>query len=643
MEDDPWDGPYYVSPTINKISTTGNILENGDLSGPIDNNAIRGWKTRAAALSLVTHGQPRVFTNNVSVDTLGDERHAVLKIADASLRPPVDPTYEYGDSSEIFQTRTTVVNRTYSISYWVWVDDTANTAESNAEENGGTYCTNKDINGILIIRNTVEDDSSNDAAFEALLCPSPAKAGSWQMVSGTYTATSNSTTFALHSEGVKSAYFDSIEVVDPYDRDVNSRNHPTTGSTSVTVHGSGFAGADATVMTRCSGTAAEATLWIADTSCVSMIPAGLISTQTSVMSIEGWKSTLTEAVSFDLPVPRPAIQNRPTISPLHVSTLGANSGLHASTLSLRLGSTAVEKSQWFSDSSLMCKVAKGHASTRRLTSTLQVRVGSLTEVHSYDVATASGPVWEIHVEYLDEQFLIGIPNLPSHPDPVTPGSIFIVGSQFGEESLTSRVRTMHSAAMATKWLSATLLTCKISSGLGETRKVAVTAGSQMGVGSVSFAISYDRASMFSFTYHSSFTNVLRPGARVHTVSGDNFGLVEMTLQGRLASSGEATYWTSDTSLSSKIASGHELSNKPIAFALTAGTQPGSLTGGLSYDSASISLTHLTNSRALASDFIALIGINVGSAGSSARSSVGHSAALATNWASYSSLLLADIG
>ena len=76
-------------------------------------------------------------------------------------------------------------------------------APRHGPKNGGTYCTNKDINGILIIRNTVEDDSSNDAAFEALLCPSPAKAGSWQMVSGTYTATSNSTTFALHSEGVK--------------------------------------------------------------------------------------------------------------------------------------------------------------------------------------------------------------------------------------------------------------------------------------------------------------------------------------------------------------------------------------------------------------------------------------------------------
>jgi hypothetical protein len=29
MEDDPWDGPYYVSPHIQKITTAGNILENG--------------------------------------------------------------------------------------------------------------------------------------------------------------------------------------------------------------------------------------------------------------------------------------------------------------------------------------------------------------------------------------------------------------------------------------------------------------------------------------------------------------------------------------------------------------------------------------------------------------------------------------
>ena len=271
----------------------------------------------------------------------------MLKVADASVRPATGLSPDIGDSSEILQTRTTVVGRTYSFSMWVWVDSTDNTASGHTQ-----FCQQKDLNGILIIRNTVEDDYSDPEAFEALVCPSMEFANQWQLVTGEYTATSNSTTFALHSEGTQSAYFDKLEIVDPYDRDVNSRNRPSTGSVSITVYGSGFAGADATVMTRSSGTAAEATLWIADTACLSRIPAGIISTHTSVMSIEGWVNTLTEQVSFDVPVLSPQIQNRAKLSPLVVTTVGSDFGIEAATYKLRKGFTGVERTGWISDTSL---------------------------------------------------------------------------------------------------------------------------------------------------------------------------------------------------------------------------------------------------------------------------------------------------
>lgn len=271
----------------------------------------------------------------------------MLKVADASVRPATGNQPDIGDSSEILQTVPTVINRTYDVSFHVWTASTAPTAWWHTNP-----CENKDSNGILIVRNTVEDDYTHPEAFEAIFCPDSSKLNEWQVVTGKYTATSTSTTFALHSEGTQTAYFDKIEVIDPFDRDPSSRNHPATGSASITVFGSGFAGADATVMTRKSGTAAEATLWISDTACLSRFGAGVMATHYSALSIEGWINTLTEAASFDAPQPLPDIQNRATLSALVVTSVGSNFGTQDASHAERLGSTAVEKSSWVSDSIL---------------------------------------------------------------------------------------------------------------------------------------------------------------------------------------------------------------------------------------------------------------------------------------------------
>jgi hypothetical protein len=305
----------------------------GELSGNVSSNEVPMWSTRAAALSFVTQ----------------DGRAGVLKVADASLRLATGDgsTGDIGDSSEILQTIPTLVNRTYVIRFDVWVADTDSTAWWHKD-----FCEHKDSNGILIIRNTVEDDYTDTDRFSGLLCPSSLHAGQWQTVTGTFKATSSSTTFALHSEGTKSAYFDRIEVVDSLDGDINSRNHPATGSASITVYGSGFAGADATVMTRSGVTAAEATLWNADTACLSRFPAGIMATQSSVMSIERWVSTLTEAMTFDIPSLLLHAPNLAILSALVVTTSGSNFGSRDTTTKLRLGFTSVERSTWISNTVL---------------------------------------------------------------------------------------------------------------------------------------------------------------------------------------------------------------------------------------------------------------------------------------------------
>ena len=86
---------------------------------------------------------------------------------------------DIGDSSEIFQTRQTVVGRKYKIKFEVYVEPpTMNTGWWHV-----SFCKQKDVNGILIIRNTAEDNYTHPEAFEAIMCPQPFLVNEWQKVS----------------------------------------------------------------------------------------------------------------------------------------------------------------------------------------------------------------------------------------------------------------------------------------------------------------------------------------------------------------------------------------------------------------------------------------------------------------------------
>ena len=176
-----------------------NLMVNGELLGPVDiiTGGIAGWGINNAVLSVVDKGG----------------RADVIKVADG------------GSFSDMAQTITTKVGQKYTISFDVWSSDT----EVNTE--GKLFCSSGDSNGQLIIRagetklqETAQITGSSHCGGDATgtvsvgehchgsarLCPE--SSDHWVTVSGTYTATSTKTTFALHSEGSLSAYFDEVYV-----------------------------------------------------------------------------------------------------------------------------------------------------------------------------------------------------------------------------------------------------------------------------------------------------------------------------------------------------------------------------------------------------------------------------------------------
>ena len=176
--------PVDVTITLPPAPSTGGLFTNGGLDGPVVDNAIDGWFTVAATLSIVD----------------ADGRTGVLQIADA------------GSFSSVSQTIATEIGTSYFITYDVWATPLDNTA-------GQPYCTTTDSNGLLDIHEGTDTVLRHG---EKKMCPIENLPGQWQTVGGLYTASAQSTTFTLHSESGWAAYFDSIQmVVAPIDQVIN--------------------------------------------------------------------------------------------------------------------------------------------------------------------------------------------------------------------------------------------------------------------------------------------------------------------------------------------------------------------------------------------------------------------------------------
>jgi len=168
--------PTQVTITLPSGGSGGGLLTNGNLDGPATGNAIAGWTTTAATVTVVD----------------ADGRSGVISVADA------------GSFSAIAQSITTVPGQNYFVTFDVWADPLANTA-------GQAYCTTTDSNGILDIHAGIDADGVARHG-ESRLCPVEGTPGTWQTVEGVYQATDVMTTFALHSESGWAAFFDSISV-----------------------------------------------------------------------------------------------------------------------------------------------------------------------------------------------------------------------------------------------------------------------------------------------------------------------------------------------------------------------------------------------------------------------------------------------
>ena len=169
-------------------------------------------------------------------------------------------------------------------------------------------------------------------------------------------------------------------------------NFPASTPTGVTVEGIRFGSSDYTPMKRIGFTSCEETRWEADTSVMCMTAAGVFGTRRLAVTV-GMRlaGTSTEIASYDVPMLSSVRRsNRAMTGSASITVEGLNFYNEDYTSSIRMGFTAAESTEWESDTSLRARSPQSTLhGTRRLAVTAGQRVGTQTEVFSWDLPSLS--------------------------------------------------------------------------------------------------------------------------------------------------------------------------------------------------------------------------------------------------------------
>jgi hypothetical protein len=267
----------------------------------------------------------------------------------------------------------------------------------------------------------------------------------------------------------------------------------------------------------------------------------------------------------------------------------------------RFGKTSCDASTWVSVTSIQCFVALGgFGHNGPVVATSGSTVGSFSQAISYD-----SPISAL------------VPsNIKTFGD-----IVMVMGADLGVVDTTTQCRLSSSAAQLSLWLSDTTVMCKLPSGVGSTLPVLVTVA--ILVDDLTQAVSYDGPTIVW---------VLN-GGHNWSVTGTNFGTTLFSQSIRIGlTQSSASYWESDSSISSRSASGHPLIH---AIVVTAGQSVGSFA---SPNDVRISLsTTVQCNNSSSNDSLRLLGKCFGLASYSGSVRYGLSASQLTEWVSESSI------
>ena len=245
---------------------------------------------------------------------------------------------------------------------------------------------------------------------------------------------SSTLTEAASFDGMESQFLERINV-------------PTTGSLSFTVFGMGYFTHAYTASARMGQTVCEATGWFSDTSIPSLFASGSKQSQPMTLSLALAGGSSTFLWSYDeISLSSIVVVNVNTQASVAITVIGSQFSHSDYSITTDIGFSTSESSVWYSDTSISCNLVKGSGFTKKVIATAGSRVGSVTEIFSYDGPSISSQV-EVHV-------------------PTTGSSLLtMTGQDFGNNHYSVGTRFGGSASEYTMWISDTSVEAQLPSGV----------------------------------------------------------------------------------------------------------------------------------------------------------------------------------
>ena len=388
---------------------------------------------------------------------------------------------------------------------------------------------------------------------------------------------------------------------------IRSKNSASTGSSVMTVQGSGLGLSGMSASSRWDGSSCECTSWGSDSSVRCRDAGGYRGSSRASISVGVDIGSSTGAYTFQATkMSSVLLANAFSSGAVLITLSGLNMGRLEYSAIVRAGQTACEQTIWTGDTCTVCRVSHGISQSQRLSITVGLMLGSVSRVWSISqggVSTVLGP------------------NVAMRG----PAVVCVFGSNFGFEALSIGLNSQ-SSCQSSLWASDSSLLCRVALKVSASRNVVITAGRR--VGSVTNALSWGSSHFASSAVR---TNSCATGSAMVLLDGGLIGHVFATPEARLGSTAcGKTLWISCTSLICLSSRSVQLSR---SVHVSVGIGMGSLTSGVSVDVSVLSLVAGRNSASTGSVSLTASGNNIGLTSYSISATVGQTAGERSRWES----------
>jgi hypothetical protein len=390
-------------------------------------------------------------------------------------------------------------------------------------------------------------------------------------------------------------------------------NVGSSGSSSITLHGTDFGRFSLSAAVAIRGSSCERTKWQADTS-MACLRSQTVSSSSRLMMTSGRNSgSISLGFSADMEM-LSVVQRSNSVSSgsMSITIHGAGSGLVHFTSSIRQGMSASERTSWTADTSVRCLDSHGTSGTRQISLTVGIRAGSETASMSIDIGMAST-------------------FRRTNRGSTGSASVTVLGSNMGLTSFSSALALRSTSTERTFWESDTATRCAAGAGRAQSAQVTFSAGLRVGTATEVWTL--DSGTVSS----AKSSNRAVTGSSSITVYGLDLALFSSSVANSVGDSAfEASEWVADTSVRSRTAAGIRGSRNVV---LTAVVQLGSLSVGISLDTASLASVYGANMAKTAPMTVTVSGSDLGGiVMTTLKARVGGTAAVATIWMSQTSVV-----